>query len=106
MSNASDTVDTGEKTSKRSKAAAVDEATPQSKAFRRQHEEIKKFNKENNKVEETWYELNQGHKLVLCKRRGRGSVYRTLIGSTTDKGGSVKQKVAELEKKKALRVRG
>ncbi len=111
MSSADDKVEGG-KTGRRK---TVDKPTPQSEANQRWINQEKQFRKENNAVTDTWYELSQGHKLVLCKRRGRGSVYRTLIGSTKayDKSAeakahaaSVTAKVQQLQNKKELRVRG
>ncbi len=48
-----------------------------------------------NPIVETFYEMS-GNKLILCKRRKSGTVYKTLIGSTV-----VNDKASGLEKTSA-----
>lgn len=62
--------------------------------------------KENNKIVEKYYELS-GAKLTLIKRTARGSVYKTYIGSTTDKkdGPQVKAFIDRLNKEGRVRVK-
>lgn len=62
--------------------------------------------KEDNKIVEKFYELS-GAKLSLCKRTARGSMFRTYIGSTTDKkdGPQVKAFIDRLNKEGRVRVK-
>ncbi len=75
-------------------------------AKRRWAKEKKSYN-EKNPVEETFYELALGHKVLLCKKKKSGSVYRQYIGSTRDKehGAKLKVDVEKLKAKKQIRVR-
>lgn len=63
--------------------------------------------KTRNPVTDSFYELVRGEKLVLCKRKASGSVFRVLIGSTKDKetGDQIKLQIQKLEKEGRLRNR-
>ncbi len=75
-------------------------------AKRRWAKDQKEYNAKN-PVEESFYELALGHKVLLCKQKKSGSVYRQYIGSTRDKehGAKLKADVERLKAKKQIRVR-
>lgn len=59
-----------------------------------------------NPVIDSYYELAMGHKLLLCKKKKSGSVYKVMVGSTLDKehGVEIKAKVEALQKQNKLRI--
>jgi hypothetical protein len=63
-------------------------------------------NAKENPVVESFYEL-RGTKLCLCKRVKTGGVYRTLVGSTTDKErhAEITSFVKKLQKENRLRIK-
>jgi hypothetical protein len=71
-------------------------------------EEAKKARakKSENKVVEKYYELCNG-KLSLCKKIASGTVFKTYVGSTSDKkdGEKIKVFIKKLEEEKRLRVK-
>lgn len=102
MADAANTVDK-QPAKKNGKKAGADLPSPQGAA----REQWAREAKTSNPVTESYYELLDGHKLLMCKRRESGSVHRTLIGSTKNKhtGASVKSKIEELQKANKLRIR-
>lgn len=91
----------------------VDQAVPasppesvQATATRRHAAEAREQRK-NNRIEEKYYELSAGHKLVLCKKKTNGSVHRTLVGSTKDKenGPAIAAQINKLAAENKLRAR-
>lgn len=89
----------------KSRSRKEDPASPIGEARARWAKEEKE-NAKGNPVVETFYMLSCGHKLILCKKKKNGSVYKTFVGSMNDKdsGAQVTAKVRELEAKRELRV--
>jgi hypothetical protein len=69
-------------------------------------EQEKKDRKLKNPVIESYYELH-GSKLLLCKAKKTGSVYRVLVGSTDDKqvGSQIREQVKKLQAEKRIKIR-
>ena len=104
----SDAVDTDVKSNRRSKK--VDQAAPEHEARQRWAKESKRPNP----IIESFYEVAQGHKLLLCKRRESGSVHRVLVGSSNEKDATgaltaharqVQAKINSLQKEGKLKIR-
>lgn len=76
-------------------------AHAQKQATTRWNKQSKKRNKEN-VVVETKYELVDGHKVVMLKRKKSGSVYRTLIGSIRDSNKERQASLKAFAKKEGL----
>ncbi len=96
------------------KPKAADPETPQSLQRRKEAEEFRARGKKN-PVTETFYELVKGTKLVLCKRKASGSVYRVFIGQVTQSESknaevrafneALKAKIKKLEAAGKLKIR-
>lgn len=68
---------------KRGRPAKQDKPTPMGEYIAEEAKRAKE-RKIKNPVIEKWYEV-RGHKLLLCKRKKAGTVYRTFVGSLNDK---------------------
>jgi hypothetical protein len=98
-------MDTVETVKKRGRPAKVDQATPMGEYIAEQAVNANE-RRQKNKVVESYYELC-GAKLSLVKKKSSGAVYRTFIGSITDKknGTSVREFMKRMEKEGRLKVK-
>lgn len=82
---------------KRGRPAKQDKPTPLGEYIADEAKKAKE-RKETNRVIEKWYELS-GRKLLLCKRKQNGVVYRVFVGSLDDvKHGQELREFAEKQK--------
>lgn len=90
---------------KRGRPPKQEPTTPQSVYYAEQAE-IYREKKKSHKVIDKFYELN-GHKLSFCKRVSTGTVYKTFVGSTTDKkyGEQVTNQIKKLQAEGKLRIK-
>ncbi len=110
MENASDKVAKGGS----KKAKRVERETPISE-HRRELAQQAREQRSKNKIVESYYELVRGSKLLLCKRKESGSVYRVLVGTILEvepkdanakaANESLKAHVKKLQAEGELRVR-
>ena len=110
MENASDKVAQSES----KKGKRIERETPISE-HRRDLAKQERDRRGKNPIVETYYELVRGHKLVLCKVKKSGSVYRVLVGAIAQiqpkdpderaSQASLKAKIEKLRLKDELRIR-
>lgn len=105
-----DTADKVEKvdqveTKKRGRPAKQDKPTPMGEYIAEEAERSRK-RKETNVVVEKWYMI-VGRKLLLCKRKKSGTVYRVFVGSLDDAkhGADLQKFAAEQQAKGNLRTK-
>lgn len=98
-------VETVEVKRKPGRPARQDKATPLGEYIAEEAKKSRKA-KERNPVVDKYYELN-GTKLLLCKKVKSGTVYKTFIGSTTDKknGQELKAFMDRMNKDGKLRIK-
>lgn len=101
-----DTPDTVDKVAvKRGRPKKQDPATPMGE-FIAEQAKVSRDKKAESRVVEKYYEMC-GNKLSIVKKVAGGTVYKTFIGSTSDKkdGKQVQEFVVKLQKEGRLRIK-
>jgi len=98
-------VNVEEKKPKRGRPFKTDKSTPMGDYIAEQAKKSREKQGKNNIVEK-YYEL-YGTKLLLCKKTQKGTVHRTLIGTTTDKkhGEQIKAHMKKIQAEGKLRIK-